>query len=76
MGRKCFIENLFARIIAGWVVKQYLPNQITRNRFYDSLMALIETIIEWLERLPYPQVCSLKSIDDSQLVLVQRPFSQ
>jgi transposase len=52
-----------------------LRNQITRNRFYDSLMALVISAVDWLERLPYPQFCSLMGIDDSQLVIVQKPFS-
>ena len=52
-----------------------LRNQITRNRFYDSLVTLVKIVVEWLEQLPYPQVCSLMGIDDSQLVIVQKPFS-
>lgn len=52
-----------------------LRNQITRTRFYESLVALVKTAVEWLERLPYPQFCSLMGIDDSQLVIVQKPFS-
>lgn len=52
-----------------------LRNQVTRNRFYDSLTALVISAVNWLERLPYPQFCSLMGIDDSQLVIVQKPFS-
>ena len=52
-----------------------LRNQITRNRFYDSLVTLVKTAVAWLEQLPYPQFCSLMGIDDSQLVIVQKPFS-
>jgi transposase len=52
-----------------------LRTHVTRNRFYDSLMALVRAAVEWLERLPYPHFCSLMGIDDSQLVIVQKPFS-
>lgn len=52
-----------------------LRNQLTRNRFYDSLRTLVKSAVDWLQRLPYPQLCSLMGIDDSQLVVVQKPFS-
>jgi transposase len=52
-----------------------LRSQITRNRFYDSLLALVTATVDWLERLPYSQFCSLMGIDDSHLVFVQKPFS-
>jgi hypothetical protein len=52
-----------------------LRSQITRNRFFDSLLSLVIAAVDWLERLPLPQFCSLIGIDDSQLVFVQKPFS-
>ena len=54
---------------------RFLRVQITRNHFYVSLIALIEAVIDWLEHLPFAQFCSLMGLDESQLAIVQKPFS-
>jgi transposase len=51
-----------------------LRSQITRNQFYDSLMALVLAAVLWLEHLPFAQFCSLMGLDESQLAFVQKPF--
>ena len=48
--------------------------QITRNQFYDSLMALVLAAVVWLQHLPFAQFCSLMGLDESQLAFVQKPF--
>ena len=47
-----------------------MRGQMTKNQFYDSLKDLAEAIVEWLEKLPFSQFCSLMGIDDAQLVFV------
>ncbi len=54
---------------------RFLRGQMTRNHFYDSLIALVEATIAWLEQLPLAQFCSLMGLDESQLVFIQEPFS-
>jgi transposase len=47
-----------------------MRGQMTRNQFYQSLKELAETIVEWLEKLPFSTFCSLMGIDEAQLVFV------
>ena len=51
-----------------------LRSQITRNQFYDSLMALVLAAVLWLEHLPFAQFCSLMGVDESSLAFVYKPF--
>jgi hypothetical protein len=47
-----------------------MRGQMTRNQFYASLKELAEAIVEWLEKLPFSQFCSLMGIDEAQVVFV------
>lgn len=47
-----------------------LRNQVTRNRFYDSLTALSLAAVDWLEHLSFTQACSLMGVDESVLTFV------
>jgi hypothetical protein len=47
-----------------------MREQMTRNQFYISLKALCEAVVEWLQRLPFAQFCSLMGIDEDELVFV------
>ena len=49
-----------------WLMRKHM----TRNQFYLSLKALCEAIVEWLEKLPFAQFCSLMGIDENDLVFV------
>ena len=49
-----------------WLMRK----QMTRNQFYLNLKALCEAIVEWLERLPFAQFCSLMGIDENELVFL------
>lgn len=51
-----------------------LRNQVTRNRFFDSLTALAEAAVNWLERLPLTQFCSLMGLQEPPLPFVYKPF--
>jgi transposase len=44
-----------------------MRGQMTKNQFYPTLIALCEAVVEWLERLPFEQFCSIIGIDDKQL---------
>jgi len=52
-----------------------MRSKVTRNRFYESLTAVALAAVQWLEKLPFEQFCSLMGIDESQLVFVNKPFS-
>jgi hypothetical protein len=52
-----------------------MRSQVTRNRFYDSLIDVAEAAVNWLNTLPFTQFCSLMGIDEQQLAFVYKPFS-
>jgi transposase len=52
-----------------------MRGKVTRNRFYESLTAVAEAAVQWLENLPFAQFCSLMGIHERQLVFVNKPFS-
>ena len=52
-----------------------MRSQVTRNRFYDSLSALADVAVNWLNQLPFAQFCSLMGMDERQLAFVNKPFS-
>lgn len=52
-----------------------MRSNVTRNRFYQSLTAVAEAVVQWLEKQPLAQFCSLMGIDERQLVFVNKPFS-
>lgn len=51
--------NLIERL---WRVMRH---QVTRNRFYESMTALAEAVVDWFEQYPIARFCSLLGIDDS-----------
>ena len=52
-----------------------MRSRVTRNRFYESLSAVTEAAVHWLETLPFAQFCSLMGIDECELAFVHKPFS-
>lgn len=56
--------NLIERL---WRVMRH---QVTRNRFFDSLDALAQAAVQWLDLYPFSKFCSLQGIDDSQFNFV------
>jgi len=52
-----------------------MRSKVTRNHFYESLTAVALAAMQWLEKLPFGQFCSLMGIDETHLVFVNKPFS-
>jgi transposase len=52
-----------------------MRSKVTRNRFYESLTAVAEAAVQWLDALPFAQFCSLMGLDERQLAFVYKPFS-
>ena len=52
-----------------------MRSKVTRNRFYESLNAVAQAAVDWLENLPFADFCSLMGIDERQLAFVNKPFS-
>jgi transposase len=52
-----------------------MRSRITRNRFYESLNAVAQAAVHWLENLPFADFCSLMGIDERELAFVNKPFS-
>ena len=52
-----------------------MRSQVTRNRFYESLSALADVAVNWLNQLPFAQFCSLMGMDERQLAFVDKPSS-
>ncbi len=52
-----------------------MRSKVTRNRFYESLNAVAEAAVHWLDTLPFAQFCSLMGIDERELAFVHKPFS-
>lgn len=48
-----------------------MRGQMTRNQFYQSLKELAEAVVEWLDKLPFKQFCSIMGIDEQLLVFVE-----
>lgn len=51
-----------------------MRSQVTRNQFLDSLLAVAEAVVHWLDRLSFAQFCSLIGIDDDDLPFIDKPF--
>jgi len=47
-----------------------MRGQMTRNQFYQCLIAQCEAIVDWLTRLPFSQFCSIMGINEDDLVFV------
>ena len=47
-----------------------MRGQVTRNQFYESLMAQCEAVVHWPTRLPFSQFRSIMGIDEADLVFV------
>ncbi len=52
-----------------------MRSNVTRNRFHDSLAAVAEAVVQWLDSWPLAQFCSLMGVDEEQLVFVTKPFA-
>ena len=42
---------------------KFLRKHLTKAYFYDSIKALGEAIVEWLQNLPFERFCSLMGIE-------------
>lgn len=51
-----------------------MRSQVTRNQFLDSLFAVADAVVHWLDRLSFAQFCSLIGIDEDHLSFVNKPF--
>jgi hypothetical protein len=49
---------------------RFMRGQITRNQFYQSLDDLCQVIVEWFEKVPFKQFCSLIGINENELLFV------
>lgn len=61
--------NLIERL---WLL---MRTQVTRNRYYESLSAMLEAVVKWLNSLPFVQFCSLMGLDEHQPSFVDKPFA-
>jgi transposase len=52
-----------------------MRSQVTRNQFYESLTALAEAAVDWLDTVPFVDLGSLMGLDEHQLAFVDKPFS-
>jgi transposase len=52
-----------------------MRSKVTRNRFYESLTAVAEAVVQWLDTLPFAHFCSLMGLEECQLAFVDKPFS-
>lgn len=52
-----------------------MRSSVTRNRFHESLTAVAEAAVQWLDTLPFAQFCSLMGLDERQLAFVTKLFS-
>ena len=52
-----------------------MRSNVTRNRFYESLNAVAEAAVHWLDTLPFAQFCSLMGLDERALAFVHKPIS-
>lgn len=47
-----------------------MRGQVTRNQFYQNLLAQCEAVVDWLTKLPFSQFCSIMGINESDLDFV------
>jgi len=52
-----------------------MRGQMTRTYFYQRLKELAEAIVEWLDKLPFKQFCSLMGIHEQALIFVESIYS-
>jgi transposase len=52
------------------ILWRFMRGQVTRNHFFDSLVAEAEAVVNWLTKLPFSRFCSLMGLDESQLQFV------
>ena len=52
------------------ILWRFMRGQVTRNHFFESLAAEAETVVNWLNKLPFSRFCSLMGLDESQLQFV------
>ena len=49
---------------------RFMRGQLTRNHFYDSLITLAETVVNWFNKLPFSRFCSLMGLHEPDLIFV------
>lgn len=52
------------------ILWRFMRGQVTRNHFFESLVAEAEAVVNWLNKLPFDRFCSLMGLDESQLHFV------
>lgn len=52
-----------------------MSSQVTRNRFYESLTAVVKAAVDWLQTMPVTNFCSMMGIDENEMQFVAKPFS-
>ena len=50
-----------------------MRHQVTRNRFFPSLLDVAESVQLWLEHLPSANFCSVMGIEEQKLQFVKKP---
>lgn len=53
--------NLIERV---W---KFMRGQVTRNQFYSTMKDLAQAAVDWLDKLPFSQFCSVIGIEESSL---------
>lgn len=49
---------------------RFMRSQVTRNHFYDCLTTLAETVVNWLEKLPFARFSSLMGLNETKFRFV------
>ena len=49
----------------------FMRGQMTRNHFYESLDVLCQAIVEWFQKVPFSQFCSLMGIKNNEPIFVE-----
>ncbi len=50
---------------------RFMRGQMTRNQFYDSMDILCQALVEWFQKVPFNQFCSLMGIKQNELLFVE-----
>jgi transposase len=51
----------------------FMRGQVTRNFFPETLDTLAQTVMNWFDKVPFSQFCSLMGVDESTLSFVANP---
>jgi transposase len=52
-----------------------MRSKVTRNRYYESLIAVAEAAVHWLDTLLFLQFCSSMGLDERRLAFATKPSS-